>query len=91
MAYELAKKDVEETENAPVPLHLRNPVTDLMGKIGYGKGYKYSHDYPDAVENQEYLPENLRGKKYYHPKDIGYEKEIKKRMEEREKKHRDGK
>ena len=60
-----AKKDVKETLNEPVPLHLRNAVTGLMKDVGYGKGYKYSHDYDEEERKQVYLPKKLRGKKYY--------------------------
>lgn len=84
-AYLEARKDVEETRNDPVPLHLRNAVTKLMEDAGYHKGYKYSHDFPDAIEDQQYLPDNLMGKKYYHPKDVGFEREIRCRMDERQK------
>jgi len=63
-----AKRDVKDSMNEPVPLHLRNAVTDLMQDIGYGKGYKYSHDYSEEEGKQEYLPESLKGKKYYNPK-----------------------
>lgn len=63
-----AKKDVRESMNEPVPLHLRNAVTNLMEDIGYGKDYKYSHDYSAEEGKQEYLPEQFRGKKYYEPK-----------------------
>ncbi len=80
-AYQKVQKDVREMENLPVPLHLRNPVTSLMKDLGYGKDYKYPHDYPDHFVEEEYLPENLRGKIYYHPSDQGFEKEIKKRLE----------
>ncbi len=82
-AYKEAKNDVEEMPNLLVPLHLRNAATPLMKGIGYGKGYQYSHDYPNAIDSQEYLPENLKGRRYYQPKDVGYEKQIKKLMEER--------
>jgi putative ATPase len=52
-----------------VPLHLRNAVTGLMRQIGYGKGYKYAHDYEGGIApDQTYLPERLTGKKYYQPK-----------------------
>ncbi|MEO0225979.1 MAG: replication-associated recombination protein A, partial [candidate division WOR-3 bacterium] len=64
-AYEEAKKDALQTYAEPVPLHLRNAPTRLMKEWGYGKGYKYPHDYPDAKVEQEYLPEGLKGKKYY--------------------------
>jgi len=80
-AYQKVQKDVREMENLPVPLHLRNPVTSLMKDLGYGKDYKYPHDHPDHFVEEEYLPENLRGKIYYHPSDQGFEKEIKKRLE----------
>jgi len=63
-----AKKDVKETMNEPVPLHLRNAVTDLMKDVGYGKDYKYSHDYDKEEGRQEYLPKKLKGRKYYKPK-----------------------
>jgi len=63
-----AKADVKETMNEPVPLHLRNAVTDLMKDIGYGKEYKYSHDFDAKDGIQEYLPKSLKGKKYYVPK-----------------------
>ncbi|UCD19743.1 MAG: replication-associated recombination protein A [candidate division WOR-3 bacterium] len=64
MAYGTAKKDALETPAEPVPLHIRNAPTPLMKKLGYGKGYKYPHDYPDAKVKQEYLPDRLKGKKY---------------------------
>jgi len=63
-----AKKDVKETLNEPVPLHLRNPVTDLMKDLGYGENYKYSHNYSKEEGKQEYLPKKLKGRKYYQAK-----------------------
>ena len=80
-AYNKVKSDVKNTVNEPVPLHLRNPVTDLMGELGYGKEYKYPHDFPYHFVKQEYLPAGLKGKKYYQPTDYGFEKEIRKRIE----------
>jgi putative ATPase len=80
-AYQRVQKDVRELENMPVPLHIRNPVTSLMKDLGYGKDYKYPHDYPDHFVEEEYLPENLKGRIYYHPSDQGFEREIKKRLE----------
>ncbi|MCR4280477.1 MAG: replication-associated recombination protein A [Candidatus Komeilibacteria bacterium] len=62
-AYGEVKKDVQKTLNQPVPLHLRNAPTKLMNNIGYGKDYKYSPDF-DYAEEQEYLPPELKGKKY---------------------------
>ena len=75
-----AAKDVEEKGALPVPLHLRNAPTELMEKLGYGKGYKYAHDFPDHVVEQEHLPKELEGNKYYFPSDSGEEKQIKQRM-----------
>jgi len=63
MAYEQAAKDVREFGNLPVPLHIRNAPTKLMESLDYGKGYKYSPEY-DYKEEQEYLPQKLRGRKY---------------------------
>jgi putative ATPase len=62
--YEQAKEDALKTQAEPVPMHIRNAPTPLMKKLGYGKGYKYPHDYPDAEVEQEYMPKSLRGKKY---------------------------
>jgi putative ATPase len=60
-----ARRDVKETLNEPVPLHLRNATTDLMKEIGYGAGYKYSHEYNLEEGKQEYLPDKLKDKKYF--------------------------
>ena len=86
-AFQGVQRDVREIENMPVPLHIRNAPTALMKDLGYGKEYKYPHDYPDHFVEEEYLPENLRGKTYYHPAELGAEKEIKKKagvLEEKE-------
>jgi putative ATPase len=80
-AFQRAQRDIRELENLPVPLHIRNAPTSLMKELDYGKGYKYPHDYPDHFVEEEYLPENLKGKIYYHPSDQGFEKEVKKRLE----------
>ncbi|HSX57730.1 MAG TPA: replication-associated recombination protein A [Candidatus Saccharimonadales bacterium] len=81
MSLRFAQSDVRATLNEPVPLHLRNAVTDLMKDVGYGKGYKYAHDYEGGVVEQQFLPDSLKNKKYYHPKKIGYEKYIKEHLE----------
>jgi putative ATPase len=84
-----AAADVKEKGALPVPLHLRNAPTLLMEKLGYGEGYRYAHNYPDHIVDQEHLPEELNGKKYYSPCDSGYEKTIKERTkgwEEKKKK-----
>ncbi len=80
-AYQGVQKDIRELENMPVPLHIRNAPTSLMEDLGYGKDYKYPHDYPDHFVEEEYLPENLKGRTYYHPTEQGFEKEIKRRLE----------
>ena len=64
-----------------VPLHIRNAPTGLMKELGYGDGYRYAHDYADAYAAQEYLPEALRGARWYDPTDSGYEKTVKERIE----------
>lgn len=69
MAESLALDDVKKFGNLTVPLKIRNPVTKLMKEIGYGKDYKYSHDYPtEELRGEIYLPDRLKGKKYYFPK-----------------------
>jgi len=64
-----------------VPLHIRNAPTRLMEDLGYGAGYQYAHAFQDAYVPQEYLPEPLRGAKWYEPSEFGFEKDIKKRLE----------
>jgi len=63
-----------------VPLHVRNAPTGLMKELGYGAGYQYAHDAPEAYIPQEYLPERLRGSRFYEPGPFGFEKEIAKRL-----------
>lgn len=79
-AYGSAKADVVKEGALAVPLHIRNAPTKLMGEMGYGKGYRYAHRYPDAYIQQEYLPEKLKGRIYYRPTDRGFEKIIKERL-----------
>jgi len=80
-AFQGVQKDIREVKNLPVPLHIRNAPTSLMEELGYGRGYKYPHDYPEHFVEEEYLPENLRGRMYYRPSEQGFEREIKKRLE----------
>lgn len=80
-AFGEVREAVQTTRTEPVPLHLRNPVTELMREVGYGEGYQYAHSLPDGVAPMECLPQSLQGKRFYHPKDAGYECEIKKRLE----------
>ena len=79
-AYSRVQKDIQQGRNEPVPLHLRNPVTDLMRQMGHGQGYKYAHDYPDHFVKQQNLPASLQGKRYYVPTEQGYEKEVADRL-----------
>jgi len=76
-----AKGDIEATRNDPVPLHLRNAPTRLMKDLGYGKGYRYAHEYEEAVVDQQHLPDALAGKRYYQPSDRGYEARVAERLE----------
>jgi putative ATPase len=66
--YMSAQKDAVETEREPVPLHLRNAVTGLMKRFGYGEGYQYAHEFESGkAEDMDCLPEGLKGRKYYKP------------------------
>ena len=75
-----AIQDVREQANEPVPLHLRNAVTGMMKDMGYGRDYKYSHNYEGHFEEQEYLPPSLKGRRYYHPGEEGAERQIGQRL-----------
>ena len=79
-AIEEALADARKQVNDPVPLHLRNAVTGLMRQMGYGKEYKYSHDYEGHFVEQEFLPPSLKGRRYYQPTQEGSEKEIAERL-----------
>ncbi|MBE3561256.1 MAG: replication-associated recombination protein A, partial [Ktedonobacteraceae bacterium] len=93
-AYSRVQEDVQKTRNDPVPLQIRNAPTRLMKNLDYGKDYKYAHDYykdmqiddperPPATQLQEYLPESLKGRRYYEPGYQGKEASIKKWLEKR--------
>jgi len=81
-AYGAVLEEVEKSSAEPVPLHIRNAVTKLMKQVGYGKGYQYAHDLESKVADMECLPENLRGREYYHPTQEGREKLLGQRIEE---------
>src|SRR5437868_5248164 len=81
-AYSAVLEDVEKTAAEPVPLHIRNAVTKLMKQVGYGKGYQYAHDLESKVADMDCLPDNLRGREYYHPTAEGREKALGQRLEE---------
>jgi putative ATPase len=80
-AYNRAAEDAHRDVAQPVPLHLRNAPTRLMKDLEYGKGYKYAHSEEDAVADMSCLPSALEGRKYYEPKERGFEKEIKRRLD----------
>ena len=75
-----ALEDVKQYGPLPVPLHLRNAPTKLMKGLGYGKGYRYAHDYEGAVIDQQHLPDALQERRYYLPGEHGQERTIKERM-----------
>jgi len=81
VALEAALSAARDTPAAPVPLHIRNAPTGLMKELGYGRGYRYAHDSPDAYLPQEYLPDALRGTLLYRPGAFGYEKKVAERLE----------
>ncbi len=76
MALLAAQKDVREKPAYSVPLHLRNAPTQLMKELGYGKEYKYDHDFENHIAEQDHLPDALRDKQYYEPTKIGHEQRI---------------
>jgi len=80
--YGAVHKDLQNTIAEPVPLHLRNAVTGLMGNLGYGKDYQYAHDAEEKVTDMTCLPESLAGRTYYKPTDQGFEARIRQRLEE---------
>jgi putative ATPase len=82
VAFGAARRDVAERPAEPVPLHIRNAPTRLMQDLGYGAGYQYAHDAPDARVDQDHLPESLRGREYYRPTDRGAEAALAKRLAE---------
>jgi len=81
-AYGAARQDVLDTLHEPVPLHLRNAVTGLGKAMGFGTGYRYAHDAPEGVAEQQHLPERLAGRRYYAPGKRGAEVAITARLEE---------
>ena len=85
-AYSAVQKEVEEGENPPVPLQIRNAPTALMEGLGYGRDYLYPHDFQGKVVDQEYMPDSLKGRRFYRPTDSGFEAEVGRRIEEWRKK-----
>jgi len=80
LAIRKANKSFVESGDQPVPLHLRNAPTSLMKKIGYGKDYKYAHDYENNFIEQEFLPDGIKGTKFYEPQNNPRENEIREKL-----------
>lgn len=78
---EEALGDVRQHGNLEIPLHIRNAPTRLMKDLSYGEGYKYAHDFEGGVTGMSNLPSELKWRRYYEPKDIGLEKQIRERLE----------
>jgi len=81
MGLNRAWEEVERGNQPPIPLHLRNPVTRGMKAMGYGRKYKYPHDYTGHFVHSDYMPEGLSGKRFYEPGYLGHEKRIRERLE----------
>ena len=77
-----AQAEVRRSGALPVPMHLRNAVTSLMKNQGYGNGYKYAHDETLGTSGGNNLPKGLEGKKFYRPKDVGLEKQIREKLDQ---------
>ncbi len=80
-AFTAVTREVEKSPHEPVPLPIRNAVTSLMKDLGYGKDYQYAHDNALRTTDMETLPERLKGRKFYEPTTLGFEKTIRQRIE----------
>jgi len=80
-AYGAVQSEIEKSPHEPVPLQIRNAVTSLMKEIGYGKSYQYAHDSAMETTDMETMPERLKGRTYYVPGELGFEKEMRKRID----------
>jgi len=81
VAFGESQADARKFGTLPVPMHIRNAPTKLMKEIGYGKDYRYAHDYPEALVDQGYFPSELRERIYYRPTNRGHECVIKERLD----------
>ncbi|HEV2149270.1 MAG TPA: replication-associated recombination protein A [Longimicrobiaceae bacterium] len=84
LALHAATDAAAQHPDAPVPLHLRNATTGLMKEWGYGKDYRYAHDYEGAVVDLQCLPDVIAGERFYEPSDRGFERKLAERMRQRE-------
>ncbi len=81
LGIDAALECVQETGTLAVPMHLRNAQTQLMKSEGYGKGYTYAHDQVDQRAVQTHLPKEIVGRRFYNPKEVGYEKMHKEKLD----------
>ena len=81
-ACERCKEDIRSREAEPVPLHLRNAVTDLMKELRYGEGYVYAHDTREKMARMQCMPDALKDAVYYRPGEAGHEADVARRLEE---------
>ncbi|MGZ5473675.1 MAG: replication-associated recombination protein A [Thermoanaerobaculia bacterium] len=81
IGYGEAVREVRQGDNPGVPLHIRNAPTRLMKDLGYGRGYQYAHDFEDQTTAMNCLPDALVGRRFYEPKEVGFEKEMRERLE----------
>ena len=88
-ALNAAMETVEKSPAEPVPMQLRNAPTRLMKQFGYGAGYQHAHQFEDAINTMECLPESLRGRRFYEPTDRGVEQRIAARLKELREKRND--
>jgi putative ATPase len=86
LAEKAVKAEIDQSGPLAVPLHIRNAPTRLMKELGYSRGYLYPHNHPGAWVDQEYLPEEIKGRMFYRPTERGQEREVRRRMAELEKK-----
>ena len=80
LAIGAAMEAFHNSGNSPVPLHLRNAPTKLMKELNYGQDYKYPHDFPGNFVEQNYLPEELKGRRFYRPQSNAQEQKIWERL-----------
>ncbi len=81
LAYNQLREYMQNASSATVPVHLRNAPTKLMAELGYGREYKYAHDYPQHyVPNEQYFPDEIAEQKFYQPSDQGFEQRIRERL-----------
>ncbi|MGZ7040733.1 MAG: AAA family ATPase, partial [Thermoanaerobaculia bacterium] len=81
VGYGEAVREVRQGDNPGVPLHIRNAPTGLMKDLGYGRNYEYAHDFEEQTAAMDCLPASLAGRRFYEPKDIGFEATIRERLE----------